>query len=60
MSLTLIDWSIILAYVIFSLGTGIYFARRAGKSPEEYFLSKSTDHYDLDYRIKYLDKNKKF
>ena len=39
MSLTLIDWSIILAYVIFSLGTGIYFARRAGKSPEEYFLS---------------------
>ena len=25
---------------------------------EEYFLSKSNDHYDLDYRIKYLDRNK--
>ena len=24
----------------------------------ETFLSKSFDHYDLDYRIKYLDKNK--
>jgi len=39
MSITLIDWAIILLYVIFSLGTGIYFARRAGKGPEEYFLS---------------------
>ena len=24
---------------------------------EEVFLSKSVDHYDLDYRIKYLDSN---
>ncbi len=24
----------------------------------EYFLSKSTDHYDLDYRIKFLDRVK--
>ena len=39
MSITLIDWAIVLLYVIFSLGTGIYFARRAGKGPEEYFLS---------------------
>ena len=22
---------------------------------EEHFLGKSNDHYDLDYRIKYLD-----
>ena len=24
---------------------------------EEHFLGKSNDHYDLDYRIKYLDIN---
>ena len=34
-----IDWAIIIAYIIFSLGVGIYFSKRAGSSTEEYFLS---------------------
>ena len=34
-----IDWAIIISYIIFSLGVGIYFSKRAGKSTEEYFLS---------------------
>ena len=34
-----IDWLIILSYIIFSLGVGIYFSKRAGSSTEEYFLS---------------------
>jgi len=34
-----IDWAIILVYLIFSIGVGVYFSRRAGSSTEEYFLS---------------------
>jgi SSS family solute:Na+ symporter len=34
-----IDWSIIISYIIFSLGVGIYFSKRAASSTEEYFLS---------------------
>jgi len=39
MSLTYLDWGIIFVYILFSLAIGIFFARRAGKSPEEFFLS---------------------
>jgi len=38
-SLHAIDWAIIGCYIIFALGVGIYFSRRAGKNIEEYFLS---------------------
>ena len=38
-SLHWIDWTIIIMYIIFSLGVGIYFSKRAGKNTEEYFLS---------------------
>ena len=34
-----IDWLIILSYIAFSLGVGIYFSKRAASSTEEYFLS---------------------
>ncbi len=34
-----IDWSIIVGYIFFSLGVGIYFSRKAASSTEEYFLS---------------------
>jgi len=33
------DWSILLAYFIAVIGIGIYYARRAGRNTEEYFLS---------------------
>ncbi len=32
-----IDWLIILSYIAFSLGVGIYFSKRAASSTEEYF-----------------------
>ena len=35
-SLHWIDWAIIITYVIFSLGVGMYFSKRAGKNTEEY------------------------
>ena len=38
-SLHWVDWAIILAYIGFSLGVGIYFSKRAAASTEEYFLS---------------------
>ena len=34
-----VDWTIIISYIIFSLGVGIYFSKRAASSTEEYFLS---------------------
>jgi SSS family transporter len=37
--LVTIDWLIISAYFVMSLLIGLYYARRAGKSTEEYFLS---------------------
>ncbi|MDP6789329.1 MAG: Na+:solute symporter [Candidatus Marinimicrobia bacterium] len=42
MALHTIDWFIIGGYILFSLGVGIYFSRRAGSSTEEYFLSGRT------------------
>ena len=39
MKLVTIDWLIIAAYFILSLIIGLYYARRAGRSTEEYFLS---------------------
>ena len=39
LSLHWIDWIIILIYIAFSLGVGIYFSKRAKSSTEEYFLS---------------------
>ena len=39
MTLHWIDWSIIISYILFSLGVGIYFSKRAASSTEEYFLS---------------------
>ncbi len=42
MHLQAIDWTIILLYILFSLGVGIYFAKRAGKSTQEYFLAGRT------------------
>src|ERR671913_1875931 len=39
MKLVTIDWIIIAAYFVFSLVIGLYYARRAGRSTEEYFLS---------------------
>ena len=38
-SLHWVDWTIIIAYILFSLGVGIYFSKRAASSTEEYFLS---------------------
>ena len=37
-----IDWAIILTYLLFSIGVGVYFSARAGSSTEEYFLSGRT------------------
>ncbi|MDP6380620.1 MAG: sodium:proline symporter, partial [Phycisphaerae bacterium] len=34
-----IDWIIVAAYLVFALGVGIYFARRAGRSTTEFFIS---------------------
>ena len=34
-----IDWAIILSYIAFSLGVGIYFSKKAASNTEEYFLS---------------------
>ncbi len=39
MTLTLVDWIIVVAYIVFSLLVGLYFRRRAGKNLESYFIS---------------------
>ena len=39
MKLSLLDWSVIAAYFLFNLGIGIYYARRARGSTNEFFLS---------------------
>ncbi|MCP4612615.1 MAG: Na+:solute symporter [Planctomycetes bacterium] len=36
--LEFLDYAIIVAYMLFALGTGIYFSKRASKSSENYFL----------------------
>ncbi len=42
MQLSILDWAIVFTYLIFSLGVGVYYSRRAGKSPEEYYLAGRT------------------
>ncbi len=39
MALTVIDWAIVAAYFILSVGIGLYFTKRGGESLNEYFLS---------------------
>jgi solute:Na+ symporter, SSS family len=39
MTLTFIDWAIIVAYFILSLAIGLYYYRRAGESTGEYFVA---------------------
>jgi Na+/proline symporter len=36
---TLLDWLIVAAYIVFALGVGIVFRKRAGRDITEYFLS---------------------
>jgi hypothetical protein len=38
MSLSILDWTIIVAYVLVTLGIGIAFSRRAGKNLNEFFV----------------------
>ena len=42
MSLSVFDWSIIIVYLLFSLGVGVYYAKRASKNAEEYYLAGRT------------------
>ncbi len=37
--MTPLDWGIVVAYLVFALGVGVVFRRRAGRSITEYFLS---------------------
>jgi len=39
MALNAIDWAIVAAYFILSVGIGLYFTKRGGESLNEYFLS---------------------
>jgi Na+/proline symporter len=39
MALTAIDWAIVAAYFMLSVGIGLYFTKRGGESLNEYFLS---------------------
>ena len=39
MTLTLLDWAIIVGYFLLSAGIGLYFTRRGGSSLTEYFVS---------------------
>ncbi|MCB1096739.1 MAG: Na+:solute symporter [Verrucomicrobiae bacterium] len=39
MDLTALDWIIIAAYMLFALGIGIYYSKRASESSEEYYLA---------------------
>jgi solute:Na+ symporter, SSS family len=39
MTLTLVDWAIIVAYFVLSAGIGFFFTKRGGESLSEYFLS---------------------
>ena len=38
MNISPIDWAIVISYIFFALGLGIYFSKRAGKNINE-FLS---------------------
>ena len=39
MKISPIDWAIIIGYILFALGLGIYFSKRAGKNISEFFIS---------------------
>jgi len=39
MTLTAIDWAIVVAYFLLCTGMGLYFTRRGGESLDQYFLS---------------------
>ena len=39
MKISPIDWAIIIGYILFALGLGIYFSKRAGKNMSEFFIS---------------------
>lgn len=39
MTLTTFDWAVIAAYFVISMAIGLYFYRRAGQGPTEFFLS---------------------
>lgn len=39
MALHLIDWLIVIAYVLFALTVGVVYAKKAGKDVDQYFLS---------------------
>ena len=39
MTLTTVDWAIVVAYFLFTAGIGFYFTRRGGESVAEYFIS---------------------
>src|SRR5438874_11254878 len=39
MNFTLLDWSAIVGYLAITLGLGVYFRRRSGKSVDDYFVS---------------------
>ena len=39
MTLSILDWSIIAAYLAFALGIGIYFSRRAGRGMSDFFIT---------------------
>ncbi|MEJ2187705.1 MAG: hypothetical protein P8Z36_17590 [Gemmatimonadota bacterium] len=39
MTLTAIDWAVIVAYFVIALGVGLYYRRRAGQSMAEFFVS---------------------
>ena len=41
-SIHIVDWIIILSYILFSLGVGLYYNKRAASSTKEYFLSGQT------------------
>jgi len=39
MALSAIDWAIVFAYFLLSIGIGLYFTKKGGESLDEYFLS---------------------
>ena len=39
MNISPIDWAIVVSYILFALGLGIYFSKRAGKNIDEFFVS---------------------
>src|SRR5947208_15322189 len=39
MAITPIDWAIVAAYFLLSVGIGLYFTKRGGESLSEYFIS---------------------